>query len=452
MRGGIAILLATLALTATAGAQDACLTGNSTLADQRAIATLRGAADAGCPCASFSVPLGNRHYRRCVRDQIRTALDAGTLRRECLKTVRVLFRGAVCGTNRVTCGGYSDGGDGLRCRLAAPSGPNQCDGRPGLTENACAAQSVCADVVEWTAGTCVDPRQNGPYGIGVRTVRMTKDSVAHPGTERVLDTVVWYPTTPDAGPIDPSLKGVIDAPLDLTGGPYPLLMFSHGSCGYPVQSSLITPLIASYGYVVAAPPHPGNTIMEFPSCASGMALADSFQERPNDVIFATDQLLAAAADDTSPFFGAIDAQRIGMSGHSFGGLTTYLVTQRDPRYRIAVLLAPAVPGMPTVTVPSLSMFGQVDTYVDLDAVRAAYERSSAPKIKVEIEHAGHFAFSDGCFPSPDCNPPTTLTQDEAHVIVQRWILPFVQRYLGGDARYEPFLNSVPPGVEVVQDR
>ena len=46
--------------------------GNSTLADQRAIATLRGAADAGCPCASFSVPLGNRHYRRCVRDQIRT--------------------------------------------------------------------------------------------------------------------------------------------------------------------------------------------------------------------------------------------------------------------------------------------------------------------------------------------------------------------------------------------
>jgi hypothetical protein len=99
------------------------------------------------------------------------------------------------------------------------------------------------------------------------------------------------------------------------------------------------------------------------------------------------------------------------------------------------------------------MFGQVDTYVDpLDRIRDAYQRSSPPKLKVEIPHAGHFAFSDGCFPSPDCNPPTTLTQSESHAIVLRWVVPFLQRYLGGDASYEPLLNSIPPGVEVVQDR
>jgi len=161
--------------------------------------------------------------------------------------------------------------------------------------------------------------------------------------------------------------------------------------------------LASYGYVVAAPPHPGNTIFDgIPACAANAALVASFQERPNDIIFVTDQLLAATADSSSPFFGGIDPQRIGMSGHSFGGLTTYLVTQLDARYRVAVLLAPAVPGMPTVTVPSLSMFGQVDTYLDpLDRIRNAYLRSSSPKLKVEIAHAGHFAFSDGCFPSPD---------------------------------------------------
>jgi hypothetical protein len=36
--------------------------------------------------------------------------------------------------------------------------------------------------------------------------------------------------------------------------------------------------------------------------------------------------------------------------------------------------------------------------------------------------------------------------------VLRWVLPFVQRYLAGDESYEPFLNSVPPGVQVEQVR
>lgn len=452
MRRGIAILLVTLALAAMAAAQDACLTGDSLLGDQRALAALRGATDTSCPCASFTGALGRRQYDRCARSAITAALQAGALRRECLATARALYRGAVCGTDRVACGSYPLTDYAASCRLAAPAGHNACAGHFEVIENACSAQTRCDDVVEWTAGTCVDPRQLGPYGVGVRTVQMTKDSVANPGTPRVLDTLVWYPTAPDAGPVDASLKGVVDAPLDTSGGPYPLLLFSHGSCGYPAQSTFMTPLIASYGFVVAAPPHPGNTIFDYPTCGTSTAQTASFQERPADIIFATDQLLAAATDSTSPFFGAIDPQRIGMSGHSFGGLTTYLVAARDPRYRIAVPMAPAVLGTPMLQVPSLTMLGQIDAVVNVDAIRTAYQDASAPKVKVEIANTGHYAFSDGCFPSPDCMPPVTLTQDEAHAEVLRWILPFVQRYLAGDLRYEPFLDSFPPGVAVAQDR
>ena len=307
-------------------------------------------------------------------------------------------------------------------------------------------------MIEWTAGTCVDPRQLGPYGVGARQVLFTKDSVASPGTPRELDTVVWYPTTPDAAPIDSYYDAVLDAPLDLSGGPYPLLMFSHGSCGYPAQSTFLTALLASYGFVVAAPPHPGNTIFEFPSCGSGPAQGASFQERPQDIIFVTDELLAANADNSSPFFGAIDPDRIGMSGHSFGGLTTYLVQGSDSRYRIAIPMAPAANSSFTLTVPSLTMIGQVDSVVNNAATQTAYQNSSQPKIKVEIEHAGHFAFSDGCFPGADCNPPVTTTQPESHAAVLRWLVPFVQRYLAGDESYEPFLTSVPPGVDVEQTR
>ena len=80
---------------------------------------------------------------------------------------------------------------------------------------------------------------------------------------------------------------------------------------------------------------------------------------------------------------------------------------------------------------------------------AAYSRSSPPKALVEIEHAGHYAFSNGCFPSPDCNPPTTLDQNEAHAAVLRWIIPFLEWRLGGDETFAAFFEAPqPPGFVV----
>jgi predicted dienelactone hydrolase len=452
MRGGFAAFFFALAVAATAAAQDGCLSGDATLGDQRALAMLRTTVEANCPCVSFTGPLGRRAYARCVRGAIRDALLAGTLRGNCVRAAQALYRTAVCGTNRVACGDYRLTDYAASCRLAAPSGHNGCGGRPEMVETACGAQTRCADVVDATAGTCLDPRQAGPYGVGVRTVDMTKDSVVNPGTPRVLETLVWYPTAPDTGLVDPMLKGVVDAPLDLSGAPYPMLLFSHGSCGYAYQSTFLTPLLASYGIVVVAPPHPGNTLFDGPSCGSVDGQLASAQERPADIIFATDQMLAATGNTRSPFFGTIDPQRVGMSGHSFGGLTTYLVVDRDARYRIAVPMAPAVFNVIGLQIPSLTMFGQIDSVVQLPPIRAAYAAASDPKIKVEIAHAGHYAFSDGCFPSADCNFPTTLSQDEAHAAVQRWVVPFVLRYLAGDLRVEPLLDAVPPGVDVAQER
>ena len=450
MRGGFILCLFVLAFAAVAAAQGDCSTGASELGDQRALTALRAAIDAACPCPPAGVATARRQYARCARQAIADALGAAKLRRECVSAARAIYRGATCGTNRVPCGSPPPAGESATCRRAAPSGRNVCD---GAGENACSALTHCGDVIDATVGTCIDPRQYGPYGVGVRTVRMTKDSVAAPGTERVLDTIVWYPIAAGSGPVDSKLKGVVDAPLDNSGGPYPLLMFSHGSCAYPYQSTFLTPLLASYGLIVAAPPHPGNTIFEIQTCSTPTVLVNSALERPADIIFATDQLLAAAADNTSPFFGAVDAQRIGMSGHSFGGFTTYAVATRDNRYRIAVPMAPAVPAnQSTLTVPSLTMMSELDSYVNNPAIDTAYGKASAPKMKVEVEHAGHFAYSDGCFPSPDCNPPTTLTQDEAHALVQRWVVPFVLRYLKGDQRFEPFLEAAPPpGVVVSAD-
>jgi predicted dienelactone hydrolase len=242
---------------------------------------------------------------------------------------------------------------------------------------------------------------------------------------------------------------VRDAPLDLSGGPYPVVMFSHGSCGFERQSLFLTPWLATYGFIVVAPPHPGNTLFEFPKCGTPSAQAASAVERPHDIVFALDYILDQAKDPTSMFYGAVDPTRLAMTGHSFGGLTTYLVTAMDDRFTVAVPMAPATGPSSKLTIPSMTMYGAIDSVVSIPGILGAYDRSSAPKLLVEIDDAGHYAFSDGCFPAPECHPPETLTQDEAHERVKREILPFLEVYLAGDRRYVPFLTTPPPpGIQV----
>jgi predicted dienelactone hydrolase len=248
------------------------------------------------------------------------------------------------------------------------------------------------------------------------------------------------------------VRAVLDAPLDPSGGPYPIVMFSHGSCGYSRQSLFLTPFLASHGFIVVAPPHPGNTVFEFPNCGTPQAQIASAQERPQDIIHVLDEMLALNADGASPFFGAIDPTRIAMMGHSFGGLTTYLVSAIDPRIQVAVPLAPAVLSATPLPIPSLTVIGEVDSVVNNTATRALQAAGVAPRYLGEIQHAGHYAFSDLCFPGPDCSAPATLTQPESHYLVRRLVLPYLALTLAGDDTFRPFLQEPAlPGISLTAE-
>lgn len=439
-----------LAGAAVASAQDACRSGASTLADQRALAALRGAIDQACPCATFDGSAGRTRsaYRRCARAVVAPALAAGELRAQCRSVAMRDYLDTTCGDpGKVACGRVSARSTSrpVSCRITTA---DRCTSRASWTETACPAQTHCSDVVEWTAGTCVDPRAPGPFAVGVREATFTKPSV-ETGEPRALDTVVWYPAPPGTGSVDPSLRGIVDAPVAASDAPYPVVVFSHGMCGSPRQSLFLTPLLASQGFVVVAPSHPGNTTADVPYCLTSESLLSSFRERPYDVEFVLDQVLAASADPSSPLFGALDATRIAMTGHSFGGLTTYLVEDIDPRIKAAVAMAPAIVQQPAFAVPSLTMLGQEDGVLPVEPMRAAWQASAPPKHLVEIENAGHYAFSDFCRAGSDCRPPATLTSAEAHDHVLRWVQPFLERYLNGDATFAPFFRSAEPGVAVV---
>jgi predicted dienelactone hydrolase len=440
MAPALVLLLALLLSAGPVTAEDACLAGGSVLEDERALAALRAATEAACPCAAAT---RRGPYQRCARATLAAALAGGMLRAACERHARTVVKGAICGTrNRIACGRVEERGGGPpTCR---PKRAARCTPPRPFTEMACTGETHCADVVEWTAGTCLDPRDLGPWAPGVRIVRLTKPSAVDPTQARVLDTVVWYPAPPGSAPLAPAYRAVVNAPVDRSGGPYPLLLFSHGSCGVPNQSLFLTALLASWGFVVAAPPHPGNTLAEFPACRSSSAVVASAVERPQDVLFALEAMLAADGDPASPFLGAIDETRLGMSGHSFGGFTTYVTVPLEPRFRAAVPMAPAVPGSPVLAIPSLTLIGAIDSVVNNAPTRTAYAAAQSPKYFVEVGDAGHYAFSDLCFPSPDCDPPTTRTQDEAHALVLRFVLPFLQVHLAGDARFAPLLGAPPP--------
>jgi len=277
---------------------------------------------------------------------------AGDLRPECRGQATKALRATTCGTSKVACGRFkATARSPASCRVKPA---DRCADRPSFQESACSA-THCSDVTEWTAGTCLDPRAPGPYGAGIRVVTYTKPSVVNPAMDRVLaNTLIWYPTA-DTGTINSGYNAIVDASVDGAHGPYPVVLFSHGSCGFPGQSVFLTSLLATHGFIVIAPPHPGNTIGDFPSCGSFQAQVSSAQERPQDMIFVLDQILAADADSGSDFFGLVDETAIAMTGHSFGGLTTYLVQAIEPRVTAAMPMAPAAGPASMLTVPSLTM-------------------------------------------------------------------------------------------------
>ena len=67
MKSARLVPLVLLLLSAPVHAQDACLSGASTLGDQRAIRALRDATEAACPCAAVT---RRGEYQRCARGVI----------------------------------------------------------------------------------------------------------------------------------------------------------------------------------------------------------------------------------------------------------------------------------------------------------------------------------------------------------------------------------------------
>lgn len=287
-----------------------------------------------------------------------------------------------------------------------------------------------------------DFTERGPLPVGRTIVPFTKASETT-GEPRRLDTIIWYPAAAGDG-----TSGAVEEDAEVAAARWPIILFSHGSCGLPAQSPFYVETLASWGFVVAAPPHPGNQTID-PGCTGTgpSQVEDSYQNRVADIRFVLDQMIALSNDPESPFHRRIDPRRVGVSGHSFGGQTTLRVAAAEPRIDGAVALAPAAPTGITVRTPTMILGAELDSLTTIDgAVARSYGALAGPRYFVELLNTGHCAFALLCaeaFCGAGCDPEN-LSVEQTHDLTLYYALPFFLKYVAGNGRFE---DQIQPGVE-----
>jgi predicted dienelactone hydrolase len=341
----------------------------------------------------------------------------------------------------------------------------------------CPGSADTGDAVQ-PAPAWVAPDQWGPYGVGVLSHEFTDPR----GKE--LELEIWYPAQVEEGAeADPypeillALDAHREATADQRGAPYPVLAFSHGFAAIRYQSAFLTEWLASHGYVIVAPDHVDNTMLDIDTDSTWRVML----ERPDDVRYAVDELIALAAGDHELLAGMVEAGDYAAIGHSFGAVTTLELGGGEPDWQGVIdfctehdvfvcdyLSEGLEPGMAEghgtvdervkVTVPMspgvwyafgadganlagvrqpLVLGGDRDQILDYqDEIRPVWDALGAPRRMGTLAEAGHYAFSNICDLAPfwadDCDDEGGwIEMETAHAITRTVVTAHLdQRFLG----------------------
>ena len=260
--------------------------------------------------------------------------------------------------------------------------------------------------------------------------------------------------------------------------PEPVILFSHGLGGNREGSKFLGEHWAARGYVAVFLQHPGSddsVWKDVPPAERRRAMKqaaslNNFRLRVQDVPAVLNQLAIWNAATNEPLAGRMNLRKIGMSGHSFGAVTTeavsgesFPITGRkftDPRITAAIAFSPSSPkrGNPAhafglVSIPWMLMTGTKDTSPigdqDVTSRLAVYPAlHGAPKYEVVLFNAEHSAFTDRALPG-DQEP----RNPNHHRVILALSTAFWDAYLRGDSDALAWLNGPGPrSVMEAQDR
>lgn len=288
--------------------------------------------------------------------------------------------------------------------LVACTGGDAVPGTSTTTSSGAGGRPLAADEVACEGRTLLkvpdDPAAPGPSPVGARTI-----------TVAGYTTEVWYPAVrgseagkpkvsydlrkqlpdadlgkiPDAdNPLQPC-DCIRDLPLDGDHGPYPMVLFVHGTAGFRTQSLTFMTHWASRGFVVVAADHPGMMLKDILTGTFGFHQAD----QAGEILDA----LAQPSGEAAFLAGHLAEGHLAMSGHSAGGGA---VAGFGDRAQVIIPMAAggAAPGMTLKS--ALILGGMNDGVASYSGQQSGYQSSPKAKRLVGLSGAGHLAFSDIC--------------------------------------------------------
>jgi predicted dienelactone hydrolase len=281
--------------------------------------------------------------------------------------------------------------------------------------------------------------------------------------DEALQTVIWYPAMHAPTNRAPYLwlgviqgQGFVEIPA--APGPWPVVLFSHGSQAVNFQSVDLVEAWVRAGWIVIAPSHNGNTLFD----NDKEKLAAVGTRRPRDLAAAL-----VALEDLNDEPGGIledraDLSRLAVAGHSFGAFTSLVVggvqidvdgararcdagddlkgacgvveTLEGPLHdarpaslagvKAAIALSPAVWGLfgesgsAKADMPIFIASGTQDTVTpQAEHANQIYAALPSPKAHAVFPNAGHYAFSNFC----DIPDIETLTKGVIAECGEGWI-------------------------------
>lgn len=249
----------------------------------------------------------------------------------------------------------------------------------------------------------------------------------------------------------------------------PIVLFSHGLGGTKEGSAYLGKHWAARGYVAVFLQHPGSDDSAWRDAApaermkalAAAATMQNFMLRVQEVPAVLDQLTLWEKDGDHALSGRLDMERIGMSGHSFGAVTTQAVSgqsvplggQRftDSRIKAALPMSQSPPSRGSaedafgkVKIPWLLMTGTKDDAIVANITpesRATVFPALPPggKYDLVLHNAEHSAFTERALPG-DKEP----RNPNHHRVILALSTAFWDAHLKGDAAAKGWLEGEGP--------
>lgn len=228
--------------------------------------------------------------------------------------------------------------------------------------------------------------QPGPYEVVTETSELIDPSRFIPDPDgpdgkspRSMKVRLWYP-----GSAAPQRQ--------------PLLVYSHGLLMEGQSIEFVATVLASHGYLVAAPDFPLTN-----RHVGERANSRDVLNHPEDVTFMLDWLLARSQEEEDPLYERIDAERIAALGFSLGALNTHLLGFHPTRQeaRIKALISLAGPTelftrkfLTTRSIPYMAIAARGDAFVQYETNFLPLLDKVDEPVLVSIDGGSHLGFAD----------------------------------------------------------